>query len=78
MNILIIAGARCGGRYLMESLARTYNLKPFHQPGFGYLKKPNINLPFYILLVIVYFLIFYYLVKEERVCQIILPYCHWQ
>jgi len=43
MNILIIAGARCGGRYLMESLGRTYNLKTFHQPGFGDLKRPNMN-----------------------------------
>ena len=39
MNILIIASARCGGRYLMESLAKTYNLKPWHEPRYGTLKK---------------------------------------
>ena len=41
MNILIIAGTRCGGRYLMKSLAKTYNLKPWHEPRYGTLKKPN-------------------------------------
>lgn len=43
MNILIIAGARCGGRYLMESLAKTYNLKKCHEPKFSVLTRPNIN-----------------------------------
>ena len=41
MNILIIAGIRSGGRYLMESLAKTYNLKPCHEPHYEILKKPN-------------------------------------
>ena len=41
MNLLIIAGVRCGGRYLMESLAKTYNLKSWHEPRYGTLRKPN-------------------------------------
>jgi len=43
MNILIISSKRCGGRYLMESLARTYNLKKYHEPKFSVLTRPNIN-----------------------------------
>ena len=42
-NILIIAAGRCGGRYLMESLAKTYNLKKCHEPKFSVLTRPNIN-----------------------------------
>ena len=46
MNILIIAAARSGGRYLMESLAKTYNLNTWHEPSINILnlkqKFPNI------------------------------------
>jgi hypothetical protein len=46
MNILIIAAARSGGRYLMESLAKTYNLNTWHEPRINILnlkqKFPNI------------------------------------